>query len=75
MAYTTANLDAIVQQLEAGLGKSYAEVTHEGKRLVYKSTTDIMKAIGYFKSLYDKATDAPPNALDTRTFFFYGGRR
>jgi hypothetical protein len=74
MAYATADINAIVAKLEASLSKGFAEVTHEGQRLVYKSTGDILKAIGYFKGLYNSATDAVPR-VDTRTFFFYGGNR
>lgn len=74
MAYTTANLDAIIAALEASLSKGYAEVTHEGQSLVYKSTTDIMRAIGYFKGLYNSTTDGTPK-VDTRTFFLFGGNR
>jgi hypothetical protein len=75
MAYTTAQLDGIVATLEAGLGKAYAEVIHEGKHLVYRNTKDIMAAIGYFKSLYEQASDAPPRRPKPRTFLLFGGQR
>jgi uncharacterized small protein (DUF1192 family) len=76
MAYTIAELDNTIATLEAGLAKSYAEVTHEGNRLVYTSTKEIRERIAYFKALYDNATDAPANpAPKIRTFFLHGGNR
>ncbi|HYX45905.1 MAG TPA: hypothetical protein VE820_03660 [Sphingomicrobium sp.] len=74
MPYTTAQLDSIIAKLESSLGKGYAEVTHEGKHLVYRSVTDIRTAIAYFKALYDNATDAPAPAPKVRTFLFYGNK-
>ena len=74
MAYTTAQLDGIVAQLEASLAKGFAEVTHEGNRLVYRTVDDIQKAITYFKSLYDNASDAPAPKAKTRRLLGYGGR-
>lgn len=74
MAYTLADLDGIVTKLEASLAKGYAEVTHDGNRMVYRSPAEIMSAIGYFKGLRNSATDAPAT-VDSRTFFLYGGRR
>lgn len=75
MAYATADIDGIIATLEGAAAKGYAEVTHDGHRLVYRSTADIMKAIGYFKGLYRSATDAPAQGPNTRTFFLYGGSR
>lgn len=74
MAYTTADIDAIIAQLEGALGTGYAEVIHENRRMIFKTTGDILKAIGYFKGLRNNATDAPAG-VDTRTLFFYGGNR
>ncbi len=71
MAYTTAQLDTIIAQLESSLSKGYAEVTHEGKHLVYRSVSEIRTAIAYFKALYDDASDAPAPAPKIRTFFGY----
>jgi hypothetical protein len=76
MAYTIADIDGFIRRLETALSKGYSEVTGiDGQRLTNQSPADIMKAIGYFKGLYNSATDAPLQAPDTRTFFFYGGRR
>lgn len=74
MAYTTSDLNAIIAKLEASLGKGYAEVTHDGQKLVYRSAADIMRAIGYFKGLLSTATDAPVKPK-VRTFLLYGGGR
>ncbi len=74
MAYATADLDVIIVKLEGSLAKGYAEVTHEGNRLVYRSPADILKAIAYFKSLYNDATDAPTSTTPKkRQFFMWGG--
>jgi hypothetical protein len=73
MAYTLADIDAIVTKLEASLAKGYAEVTHDGHHLVYRSTDEILRAIGYFKGLRGSATDVPAQAVDKRTFFLFGG--
>jgi hypothetical protein len=76
MAYLTADLDSIIAKLEASLAKGYADVTHEGNRLVYRTTAEILKAIAYFKALYDNATDAPVSpAPKVRTFYLHGGNR
>lgn len=74
MAYTLSEIDVIVTKLESSLAKGFAEVSHEGQRLVYKSTADILRAIGYFQGLRNSASDAPAK-VDTRTFFLYGGGR
>ena len=74
MAYTTAQLDAIITQLESSLAKGYAEVLYEGRRLVYRSVADIRTAIAYFRALYDDAPDAPIQQPKTRTFFLFGGK-
>ena len=72
MAYTTAQLDANIAKLESCLALGTAEITHEGRRLVYRSVADIRSAITYFKALYDNATDAPLTpAPKTRTFYGY----
>jgi hypothetical protein len=75
MAYTTANLTTIIAQLEACLALGAAEIVFEGKKLVYRSAADILKAIAYFQALLPAATDASPNpAPKTRTFFLFGGK-
>ncbi len=56
MAYTTTDLDAIVKRLEDALGSGYANVTFEGRSLVYRGTAEILKAIGYFNGLYSTAS-------------------
>jgi hypothetical protein len=75
-AYTTAQLDSIVVGLEAGLAVGYAEVVaQDGRRLTYRSVDDIRKAITYFQSLYDNASDAPPvQSPKVRTFFLHGNK-
>lgn len=74
MPYSTSDLNTIITALEKGLGKSYAEVSHEGERLVYRSTAEILQALGYFKSLLGTATDAPTATTpEKRTFYLYGG--
>lgn len=73
--YTTAQLDGIIATLEAGLALGYVEVSHDGRRLVYRSVTDIRTAIAYFKGLYSSASDAPtPETPRTRTYFVYGDK-
>jgi hypothetical protein len=73
MAYTTAQLDAIVTKLEASLGTGYAEISGpDGKHLVYRSVADIRTAIAYFRALYNDASDAPSPAPKVRTFFLFG---
>ena len=52
MAYTTSDLDRIVQQLEASLSLGHAKVRFEGREIEYRSVKDIMQAIGYFRGLY-----------------------
>ena len=75
MSYLTSEIDAVIAKLEAALGKGYAEVTHEGNRLVYRTTAEILKAIAYFRALYDNATDAPVNPTPkVRTFYLHGGK-
>lgn len=70
MAYATADIDAIIKKLEASLALGTAEVQFDGRKLVYRSVTDIRAAITYFKSLYDEATDAPQPAVPkVRTYF------
>jgi hypothetical protein len=73
-AYTTTQLDTIVAQLEAGLGKSYAEITtSDGKHIVYRSVSEIRAAISYFQALYNDASDAPTPTKKVRTYYLYGG--
>ena len=75
MPYLTATLALIIAQLEGSLALGTAEVSFEGKRLVYRSVADIRSAISYFTGLYPTATDAPVNPMPkTRTFFLYGGK-
>jgi hypothetical protein len=74
-SYATADLDAIIKNLEASLAKGTAEVVFEGRKLVYRSVADIRNAIAYFTALYDNATDAPPNPKPKkRIFFLFGGK-
>lgn len=76
MAYTTAQLDAIVAALEAGLSQGFAEVSYENQRLTYRSVADIRNAIAYFKGLYGSASDAPVSLTPRiRTYFPFGGDR
>lgn len=72
MAYTTADLNGIVTKLEAQLAKGTAEVQFEGRKLVYRSMDEILRAIAYFKALFDNATDAPqPATQKVRTYLAY----
>jgi hypothetical protein len=74
MAYATADLNTIITKLESALALGTAEVTFEGRKLVYRSVADIRSAISYFRALLPFATDAPPNLTPkTRTFFLFGG--
>jgi hypothetical protein len=74
MAYTTASLNTIIAQLENALALGAAEIQFEGKKIVYRNATDILKGIAYFQALLPDATDAPPNPTPpTRTFFLFGG--
>jgi len=73
--YSTADLDAIIKNLESSLAKGTAEVMFEGRKLVYRSVADIRNAIAYFTALYDNATDAPVNPKPkTRMFLWFGGK-
>jgi hypothetical protein len=75
MPYLTSQLDTIIATLEAGLGKGYASVTHDGKSVTYRSMEEILKGVAYFKALYNNATDAPvPAPVKVRTFFLFGGK-
>jgi hypothetical protein len=74
MAYATADIDAIITKLEKSLALGTAEVSFDGRKLVYRSVADIRSAISYFQALYDNATDAPPLTPKTRTFFLFGGK-
>ena len=74
MAYTTDQLNTIIATLESSLAKGYAEVVHEGHRMVYRTVTDIRTAIAYFKALLNNATDAPAQTPAVRTYFLYGGK-
>lgn len=74
MAYTTAELDAKILQLETAIGGT-VEVQFENRRLIYRTMAEIRSGIAYFKSLYATATDAPSNpAPRTRTFFLFGSK-
>ncbi len=75
MAYTTSQLDSIITKLETALAVGTAEVMFEGRRLVYRSVSDIRNAIAYFQALYNNATDAPVNTTPKiRTFLFNGSK-
>lgn len=75
MAYATADLDAIIQNLESALASGYAEVSFEGRRVQYRSQAEIRNAIAYFTALYPKATDAPVNTTPkVRTIFCYSSK-
>lgn len=75
IAYTTANLNAIIAQLEASLALGMVEIQFEGKKMIYRSSADILKGIAYFQALYNAATDAPPNpAPKVRNYFGFGGK-
>jgi hypothetical protein len=73
--YTTAQLNAIIAQLEGSLALGTAEVMFEGKKLVYRSVADIRSAISYFTALLLTASDAPVNPTPkVRTYFVFGGK-
>ncbi len=75
MAYTTSQLDAIIATLESALGSGTADVTFQGRRLVYRSVTDIRNAIAYFQALYNNVSAAPVTTVQKiRTFLFHGGK-
>jgi len=75
MAYATADLNTIIQKLEASLALGTAEVTFEGRKLVYRSVADIRSAISYFQALLPVATDAPATSTPkTRMFLWWGGK-
>ena len=75
MAYTTSQLDTIVQKLESCLSSGTAEVEFQSRRLIYRSTADIRNAIAYFKGLYSSASDAPATSTrKIRTLLFYGSK-
>jgi hypothetical protein len=75
-SYTTAQLDTIIGKLESALSKGYAEVTHDGQHLTYRSVAEIRTAIAYFSALYDNASDAPTGGptKKVRTFFLFGNK-
>lgn len=73
MAYATYDLDGIIAKLETALQSGAAEVTFEGRRIVYRSPSEIYSAIAYFRSLYDNATDASTPRAKTRMLFMHGG--
>lgn len=74
--YTTAQLDAIIATLEAGLGQGFATLRKaDGSEIQYRNVADIRNAIAYFNALYNNASDAPVNpAPKVRTFLWYGGK-
>lgn len=63
MAYTTAQLDTIIASLEVSMAAGYAEVTFDGRRIVYKSTEQIMKALTYFKGLLNQLQTSPRSRI------------
>jgi hypothetical protein len=73
--YTTAQLNAIIAQLEGSLALGTAEVMFEGKKLVYRSVADIRSAISYFTALLPSASDAQVNPTPkVRTYYLFGGK-
>ena len=74
MAYTVSEIDIIVKNLEASLALGTAEVSFEGRRLVYRTTAAIRESITYFKALYVSATDTPAIAArKVRIYLLHGG--
>lgn len=71
--YTTAQLDTIIATLESSLALGTAEIVFEGRKLVYRSVTDLRNAIAYFNGLYPDASDAPVNATPKRRIFIFFG--
>ena len=51
MAYTTADLDAIITRLESALGTGAAVIVFEGRRVEYRTASEISRAITYFNGL------------------------
>lgn len=74
--YSTAQLQAIIATLEAGLGQGFATLRRaDGSEIEYRSVADIRNAIAYFNALFNNASDAPVNpAPSVRTFLFFGGK-
>jgi hypothetical protein len=70
MAYSTADLDAIVTKLEASLALGSAEIWFEQRRIVYRSVADIRSALSYFQALYNNATDAPRGGSQDPHFLY-----
>jgi hypothetical protein len=74
MAYTTAQIDAVVATLEGSLGQGVAEVNFDGHHLKYSTAAEIRQKIAYFNSLRAEASDAPATPKPrVRTFLMYGG--
>lgn len=72
VAYTTAQLDAIIAGLQAKLSAP-AETRHGDKMIRNQSAADIRASIVLFQAMYADATDAPATpAVPVRTFFGYG---
>jgi hypothetical protein len=75
VAYSTSDLNTIIRTLEGALTTGVAEISHEGKLMRFRSVDEIRKAITYFTSLMDEATDAPSDpAPKVRTYYLYGGK-
>jgi hypothetical protein len=74
VAYTTAQLDAIVAGLQTKLTVP-VETRHGDKSIRNQSEAEILASITYFQALYATATDAPVTpSLKVRTYFGYGNK-
>ena len=73
--YTTAQIDAVVSQLEAAIGFPSAMVkTADGREIQYKTNVAIRDGLAYWKGLYPLASDAPASSkVKIRTVFVYSG--
>lgn len=56
MAYTTSQIDAIIVKLESALASGQASVQFEGRSITYRSATEILSGISYFRTLRDEST-------------------
>jgi hypothetical protein len=70
MTTRSQQIENNIRTLENALSKGYAEVTDNGNRLVYRSVTEILKGIEYFKSLRGEASGTKP----IRQIRLYGGK-
>lgn len=76
MAYTTAQIQANIAVLEAGIAQSFAVLRKaDGSTAEYRTVADIRNAIAYWQALLNDASDAPTvTTPKVRSYLFHGGK-